>query len=142
MPGVELSTSACDGHVVVALRGELDVAGAPELQAAITALVARGEYMVIDMPALDFIDCRPLGALVQARVLARRGGGDVVLAAPQRHARRVLAVTGQDEAFWVQANVAAAIAGIPRRRRRYSWRRLAVRTARRGRAAPSRTGTG
>jgi hypothetical protein len=28
MPGVELSTSACDGHVVVALRGDLDVTGA------------------------------------------------------------------------------------------------------------------
>jgi anti-sigma B factor antagonist len=142
MPGVELSTSACDGHVVVALRGELDVAGAPEVQAAITALVARGRYLLIDMSALDFIDCTSLGALVQARVLAQRGGGDVVLAAPQRHARRILAVTGQDGAFWVQANVAAAVAGIARRRRRYPWRRLAVRTARLGRAAPSRTGTG
>jgi anti-sigma B factor antagonist len=93
MPGVELSSGACDGHVVVALHGELDVAGAPEVQAAITALVARGRCLVIDMSALDFIDCTSLGALVQAR-------------------------------------------------RRYPWRRLAVRTARLGRAAPSRTGTG
>ena len=30
MPGGELSTSACDGHVVVALRRELDVTGAAE----------------------------------------------------------------------------------------------------------------
>ena len=29
MPGVELSIGECDGHVVVALRGELDVTGAP-----------------------------------------------------------------------------------------------------------------
>ena len=28
MPRVELSTSACDGHVVVALRGDLDITGA------------------------------------------------------------------------------------------------------------------
>lgn len=142
MPGVELSTSACDGHDVVALRGELDVTGVAEAEAAITALVARGRYLVIDMSALDFIDCSSLGALVRAQALARRGGGDVVLAAPQQYARRVLALTGQDGVFWVQASVEAAAAGIARRRRRYSWRRLAVRTARLGRGAPSRTGTG
>ena len=91
MAGVDLSTSACDGHVV-ALRGELDVTGAPEAEAAITALMARGRYLVIDMPALDFTDCSSLGALRRARALARRGGG--------------------------HASVDAAVAGIARRRRR------------------------
>jgi hypothetical protein len=61
MAGVELTTGACDGHVVVALRGELDVTGAPE-------------------------------------------------AAPQQYACRVLALTGQDEVFRVQANVDVAVA--------------------------------
>jgi hypothetical protein len=42
MPGVELSNGARDGHVVVALRGELDVTGAADVEAAITALVAHG----------------------------------------------------------------------------------------------------
>jgi anti-sigma B factor antagonist len=120
MPGVELSTGAWDGHVVVALRGELDVTGAAEAEAAITALVARDRYLVIDMSALDFIDCSSLGALLPARALARRGGGDVVLAAPQPHARRLLALTGQDEVFWVQASVAAAIAGLASCQARYA----------------------
>jgi hypothetical protein len=48
MPGMELSTGAWDGHVVVALRGDGDVT----VEAAITALVARGRYLVIDMSAL------------------------------------------------------------------------------------------
>jgi hypothetical protein len=56
--------------------------------------------------------------------------------------RRLLAPTGNDEMFWVQVSVDAAVTGIASRRRRYCWRRLAVRTARPGRAAPSRTGTG
>jgi anti-anti-sigma factor len=142
MPGVELSSSACDGHVVVALRGELDVTGAAEAEAAITALVARDQYLVIDMSTLDFIDCNSLGGLLRARELARCGGGDLVLAAPQPYPRRLLVLTGQDEVFWVRASVAAAVASIARRRRRYPWRRLAVRTARLGRTAPSRTGTG
>lgn len=142
MSDVELTANPCDDHVVVALRGELDVTGAPEAEAAITALVARGRYLVIDMSALDFIDCSALGALLRARALARRVGGDVVLAAPQQYACRVLVLSGQDGRFWVQASVDAAVAGIAWRRRRYPWRRLAVRTARLGRAAPSRTGTG
>jgi anti-anti-sigma regulatory factor len=54
MPGAELSTSACDGHVVVALRGDLDVIGAADAEAAITALVVPGRCLIIDMAALDF----------------------------------------------------------------------------------------
>jgi anti-anti-sigma factor len=100
MPGAELRTSACDGHVVVAVRGDLDVTGAPEAEAVITALVVRGRYLAIDMSALDFIVCGALGALLRVQGLARRGGGDVVLAAPQPLVRRVLPLTGNDEAFW------------------------------------------
>ena len=142
MPGVELRTSVRGGRVVVALRGDLDITGAASAETAITALVARGQSLVIDMSALDFIDCSSLGALLRAQGLARRGGGDVVLAAPQPLVRRLLALTGQDEVFRVQASVDAAVADIASRRTRYSWRRLAVRTARPRRAAPSRTGTG
>jgi hypothetical protein len=39
MAVVELSTSACDGHVVVVLRGDLDITGAADAGAAITTLV-------------------------------------------------------------------------------------------------------
>jgi anti-sigma B factor antagonist len=142
MPGVELKTSVCDGHVVVALRGELDVTGAADAEAAITALVVPGRCLIIDMSALDFIDCGSLGALLRVRWLAWSTGGDVVLAAPQRHVLRLLALTGRDHAFLVHASVQAAVAGPPGRGARYAGQRLAVRTARPGRAAPSRTGTG
>jgi anti-sigma B factor antagonist len=142
VPGVELEASVCDGLVVVSLRGDLDVTGAADAEAAITALVTRGESLIIDMSALDFIDCYSLAALLRVQGLARRGGGDVVLAAPQRQVLRLLALTGNDEALPVHASVAAAVAGITPRRGRRAWPRLAVRTARPGRTALSRTGTG
>jgi anti-anti-sigma factor len=141
VPGVELTASVCDGHAVVAVRGELDITGAADAEAAITALVARGRLVIIDMAALDFIDCASLGALLRVRGLARRDGGDVVLAAPQPHVLRLLALTGNDEVFWVQASVEAAVAGIASRRgttRGGGLRRM----ARPGRAAPSRAATG
>lgn len=141
MLGVELETSVRGGRLVVALRGDLDVTGAADAEAAITALVARGQSLVIDVSALDFIDCCALGALLRARGLARRGGGDVVLATPQPYVQRLLVLTGNDEVFRLQASVEAAVAALAGRRRRYRWRRLAVRTARPGRAVPSRMGT-
>jgi anti-anti-sigma factor len=142
MPDVELKTSVCQGRVVVALRGDLDVTSAADTESAITALLARGQWLVIDMSALHFMDCASLGALLRVQWLARRSGGDVILAAPQSYARRLLALTGKDETLWVQPSVAAAVAGIPGRQRRYSWRRRPVSTARPGRAAPSPTCTG
>ena len=142
MPGVKLKAGVRDGHVVVVLRGDLDVTDAVAAEAAIAALAAPGQSLIIDMSALDFMDCAALGALLKVQTLARRGGGDVVLAEPQPYVRRLLALTGKDEVFCVQASVAAAVAGPASRRTRYLWRRLAVRTARPVRAAPSRTSTG
>jgi anti-sigma B factor antagonist len=141
MPGVELKASVSDGRVVVALRGDLDVTVAANAEAAITALVAPGKTLIIDMSALDFMDCAALGALLKVQTLAQRGGGDVVLAAPQGLVLRLLVLTGRDAVFCVQASVEAGVAGTGNHRTRYLWRRLAVRTARPGRAVPSRTGT-
>ena len=142
MPGVELKASVRDGFVVVVLRGDLDVTGAAGAQAAIAALVAPGQSLIIDMSALDFMDCSSLRALLGVQTLARRGGGDVVLAAPQPHVLRLLALTGRNGVFCVQASVEAAVAGTGSRRTRYPWRRLAVRAARPRGAASSHTRTG
>ena len=142
MPGVDLKASVRDGFVVVVLRGDLDVTGAADAETAIAALVAPGQTLIIDISALDFMDCASLRALLRVQTLARRGGGDVVLAAPQPHVLRLLALTGRDEVFCGQASLVAAVAGTGSRRTRYPWRRLAVRPARPGRAASSHTCTG
>jgi hypothetical protein len=86
MPGVELSTSACDGHVVAALRGDLDVTGAADAGPAITALVVPGHCLIIDMAAVDFIACGSLAALQRhvPRLMALTGSGSRVLASCQR----------------------------------------------------------
>ena len=142
MPGVGLKASVRDGFVVVVLRGDLDVTGAADAEAAIAALVAPGQTLIIDISALDFLDCASLRALLRVQTLARRGGGDVVLAAPQPHVLRLLVLTGRDEVFCGQASLEAAVAGTGSRMTRYPWRRLAVRAARPRRAASSHTCTG
>jgi anti-anti-sigma factor len=88
--------------------------------------MARGQSLIIDMSALDFINSGSPGALLRVQWLARRAGGDVVLAAPQRHVLRLLALTGRDHAFLIQASAQAAVAGLPGRGARYGGRPLAV----------------
>ena len=67
-------------HVVVTLRGELDIANAADLGAVLSEAVARNPHVIADLSDLTFIDCASLGVLVRARTRAREAGGDLVLA--------------------------------------------------------------
>ena len=53
MFSVNLSTREGDGHVVVALRGELDVADAVSVAAALAAVAARDLEIIVDLAGLD-----------------------------------------------------------------------------------------
>jgi len=102
----------CDGYLVAALCGELDTVDAADVAAALAVLTARGRCLIVDMAALDFIDCSALGALLGVQILARQDGGDMVLAGPREHVRRILALTSLDDAFCVHGSVACAVASL------------------------------
>jgi anti-sigma B factor antagonist len=105
MRNADLSTREYDGHIVVALRGELDLADAASVAAALTSVAARRPEIIVDLAALTFIDSSGVAALAHARRQARQAGGNLVIAAPQQHVRRVLALTRLADAFSVHASV-------------------------------------
>ena len=108
MFNADLSTREHDGHIVVALHGELDQVDAASVAAALTAVAAvaaRGPEIIVDLAALTFIDSSGVAALAHGRREARRAGGNLVLAAPQQQVRRVLAITRLADAFSVHASV-------------------------------------
>jgi anti-anti-sigma factor len=70
MFSVDLTTHDCDGHVVVALRGELDMADAADVAAALTVVIAREPEIIIDLAGLEFIDSSGVAALARSRKLA------------------------------------------------------------------------
>ena len=109
MFNVELSVGDFGGHPVVALRGQLDLADAPDVAAELAAIVAaRGPSVIVDLTDLEFIDSSGLGVLVRTLRRTREGGGDLYLAAPQQQVRRLLHVTGLIRAFPVHDSVEAA----------------------------------
>jgi anti-sigma B factor antagonist len=117
MVSVDLSTRICDGHIIVALRGALDVADAVSVAAALAAVAARERYIIIDLAGLEFIDSSGVAALVRGRRQARDAGGELLLAAPQQQVLRILTLTRLIDVFPVHATVAEA-AGQPGRSQR------------------------
>jgi anti-sigma B factor antagonist len=113
MFSVDLNTREGDGHVIVALRGELDVADAASVAAALAAAAARHVEIIVDLAGLDFIDSSGVAALARGRMHARHAGGDLVLAAPGQQVLRVLTLTRLIEVFLVHASVDAAAPAVP-----------------------------
>jgi anti-sigma B factor antagonist len=117
MFSVELSTREWDGHVVVALAGELDLVDAADVAAALVDVTARDPEIIVDLAALEFIDSSGVAALARGRTHARHAGGDLLLAAPRQPVLRVLDVTRLVDDFSVHASVEEAAANARRSRR-------------------------
>ena len=115
MFNVGLIVSECSGCVIVALHGELDIADAADVAAALAAAAAGRTEIVVDLAGLTFIDCSGVRSLAQAR--ARHEGGVMLLAAPRRVVLRVIALTGLIDVGDVCATVEDAVDMAQRVRR-------------------------
>jgi anti-sigma B factor antagonist len=91
---LELEPRVEDGTAYVVVRGEIDVATAPQLREMLHELVQGGsKQIVLDCQALEFLDSSGIGLLVAVR--KRLGAdGELVLDSPPAHVRKVLDLTG------------------------------------------------
>ena len=94
--GFSISISDRDGRVVVVIRGELDLATAPDLEAAIKSRLDDGQDVVVDLRELDFMDSTGLRVLVAAhgRVEGTEQRFLIVRPLPGASIERILAVAG------------------------------------------------
>ena len=116
MFSVDFSTCERDGHIVIALRGELDLVDAADVAAALAAAAARAPEIIVDLADLAFIDSSGVAALAYGRRQARRAGGELVLTAPRQHVLKILTITRLADAFSVYASVDEAASGDGRSR--------------------------
>lgn len=112
MYDADLNNRESGGHVVITLRGELDITNAADAEDLMVAAVRLQSWVIVDMASLEFIDCSCLRALMRLLVQARRSGGGVLLAAPQDPVRRILTLTDQIDIFTVCGSVEEAAARI------------------------------
>jgi anti-sigma B factor antagonist len=107
-----LRIRGCDGHLMVTLRGELDLVDAAAVTAALMAAADREPRIVVDLAGLRFVDVTGVTALARARKYARRAGGDLLLAAPRPQLTRLLAIDALAYRFSVYASVEEAVIGF------------------------------
>jgi anti-sigma B factor antagonist len=82
----------------VAVRGEVELATAPALTAALEEGIRRSSgAFVVDLAAVDFLDSSGVACLVRARALLGRDDRALALICPPGSVRRVLELTGIDE---------------------------------------------
>lgn len=87
-----------DDRIVVVPRGELDMASAPELEQAVIPRIQAGEWLVLDLRALDFIDSSGLRVVVGAHRQAEEGEGrfTCVRGEPGSTVHRIVEIAGID----------------------------------------------
>jgi anti-anti-sigma factor len=105
MARMDVDTRVQDGVAVIAPRGELDVAGTPQLEDAVDAACdGHGvEAIVIDLSGLEFMDSSGLRCVVQADQRVRSRGLRFALVPGGEAVQRVFEITRMTERLsWVE----------------------------------------
>jgi anti-sigma B factor antagonist len=77
-----IAASDRDGRAHLSLRGELDLATAPELEQLVNERLDARQEVVVDLRALDFMDSSGIRVLVAAHARAARNDTRLVVVRP------------------------------------------------------------
>lgn len=106
---LDISTSTSGPHHVVTATGEIDLASAPHLQAALADAGDAGS-VVVDLSNVTFIDSTGLRVLISSHEAASQNGTNFSLIAVEGPVTRLLSITGVDGWLNVFDSVAAVVA--------------------------------
>jgi anti-sigma B factor antagonist len=97
--GFSISISDRNGRAVVAVRGELDLATAPELETVLLERLDGGDEVVLDLRELQFMDSSGLRVLVTAHARASDGGPQFAIVRPPADSEvaRIIDIAGVEQ---------------------------------------------
>jgi anti-sigma B factor antagonist len=107
---VDLKTARFGDTCVVAVSGELDLAGAEPLRTELDR-VGRlgGTTLIVDLLGVPFLDSSALGVLAGTAKRLRAAKGRMILVVDDPRTLRVFQVTGLDRVFALERSLSAAI---------------------------------
>jgi anti-anti-sigma factor len=106
-----LTTQEVDGHAVIHLKGELDIATVDDLRNDLRqARRSHGEHVILDLTDLEFMDSQGLSVIVNCHKSVTAAGGSLALVAPRPIVRRTLEITGLAGRLGVFGSIEDAIA--------------------------------
>ena len=93
-----IAASDRDGRAHLALRGELDLATAPELEQLVNERLDAGEEVVVDLRGLEFMDSSGIRVLVAAHARAARTDARLIVVRPATGSAvaKIVEVSGLD----------------------------------------------
>ncbi len=103
------------GVRTIAVRGELDLSTAPELEGPLEETLDSGEgSILIDLSQCEFIDSTGIALIVRAwqRLDSGENGRPLVICSDNEQVRRVLEITGLELSIPVHATRDEALAAI------------------------------
>jgi len=102
------------GIRVLAVRGELDLSTAPELEWPLEGVLAGEESLLIDLGGCEFIDSTGIALLVRAwqRLAADGDGRSMAICSDNDQVRRVLEITGLEVSIPVHQTREQALAAL------------------------------
>lgn len=102
-----------EGTTIVAPRGRLDMASAPEFRESVKRLVESGSsHLVVDLHEVSFVDSSGLGAIVGGLKAARNVGGELRIARANQQVLLVLDLTSLNRVLTPYETVEDAAAGF------------------------------
>ena len=106
--GVILCVRPGDGGTIVAVSGEVDVCTEAPLQQALLRIIReRSARLMLDLSGVWFMDCAGLRALLATRRRAESRGGRMRLIAASAAVRRIIELTGAQEALAAERSTTA-----------------------------------
>jgi anti-sigma B factor antagonist len=96
--GFSIEIEPSCGQVRVRVRGELDVAVAPQLEAVVEQACRTDRLVILDLSGLQFIDATALGLLMRAAETTSRTGAELALL-PSPAVWRLLSLCALDDRF-------------------------------------------
>jgi anti-anti-sigma factor len=101
-----VSTGYWGAEVVVGVRGELDLATAPELAGLLRAVRDRGHSsVVLDLSRLDFMDSSGLAVIADAATELSGVKGSLAIRSPSDQVRHIMAITKVDALVAVEQRI-------------------------------------
>jgi anti-sigma B factor antagonist len=98
---------------VLAIHGELDLFGAPELKRVLAECIEGGHTrVVVDLTETTFLDSTALGVLIGAVKRLRSCKGALALVNIDESIARTLAITGLDQIFTILATREQAVRAL------------------------------
>jgi len=110
---LEVHAAALRDAPGLAVRGEVDMETAPELETALEEAIRESSgAFVVDLAGVEFLDSSGLQVLLRARALLGREDRALVLVCPFGPVRRVFELSGVSEMFALYISRESALAAL------------------------------